>query len=812
MIPHRLTIQDIGPFSDLVDVDLDSLAHGIVAIDGNNGAGKTIFVESIIAAIHRRLPSYGALADLAVSRDAYLQLEFSTRGRRWKARHEIGRGKVFLYNDRGKVLHEKGSPDAFAEWVADNCLPLDVIAASWCIPQESRGFIGMERSDRKSIILQAMGSAESERLAERARKRTRALERDMLEANRAADNEQARFLPVDTAVENLKIAQEKKARADEEAARAAVAHEEARVASETWRRLTVQYQEAVAAHVRANNRLAACRNRLVLLDDRIEEQRSLFARGDEIRAHAAKSEEIQASILAASAIYEERRLAVIAARNEVDAAWRTRSHASHRKMDAKKAIDELDLIIADKPAVQKACDEAIAVAAWVDDLASHIAELDEEIRALTEVAERTAEERITRLRGGLRIVQETTTIEAAHAAAGTTLLVDDRATKESMDVDGKKSERDGLERQRRDAALKLRGLEERGRAIVAITKAERDREKLAADLDSIETEYAAADAAVMAAQGRQQRATEAQSEAAAALDAVHAREHENAPWLAYAAALAQAEAISAELASQRAGLVADLEAAERDAAAYPWPGDDPPAAPACQDSLQLAATHRKAVAAAQEAAASVVRCEEALRLAHESAERLTGLRAREDALCEEVRDTAILAEALGSGGIQALLVDAAGPELTQGMNDLLHGAIGPRLTVSVETTQLDSKGKRELEAFNVMVTDADAPADRRIRESRFHCGGERVYIAETLATTLAGMSGRRFELEGGTLIRDEASAALRGYNVTRWFDLLRLGMRQNGMARALVITHHQKAIDLADQVIEIADGTVRVVR
>ena len=207
-----------------------------------------------------------------------------------------------------------------------------------------------------------------------------------------------------------------------------------------------------------------------------------------------------------------------------------------------------------------------------------------------------------------------------------------------------------------------------------------------------------------------------------------------------------------------------------------------------------------------------MRYEEALRLAGESAERVAKLRAQEQAIGEDVRDTATLAEALGSSGIQALLVDAAGPDLTQGMNELLHEAIGPRWTVSVETTQLDAKGKRELEAFNIMVTDADAPIDRRTRESKLHCGGERVYIAEALATTLAGMSGRRYDLDGGTLIRDEASAALRGYNVHLWFDLLRLGMRANGMARTLVVTHHQEALDLADQVIEFVDGTVRVIR
>lgn len=811
MIPHRVTLQDIGPFTDLVDVDIDALSLGIVAIDGNNGAGKTVFAESIIAGVHRRFPSYGTLADLATSRDAYLQLEFSTKGRRWKARHEIGKGKVFLYNDRGAVLDKKGSVEAFGEWVDDNCLPLDVITTSWCIPQESRGFIGMERGERKSVILQAMGSTESERLAERARKRAKTLERDLVEVSRNVDAERSRFLPIDAATESLRLAIERQAKADEIASGAASALQDARAHGAAWEMQLRQHREATAAYARAVDRVTACQARLVSLDARIAEQRGLIAKGDMIRVRVAEDVEVQRALAQAKTTYEEARLSAIAAGDAADVAHRSRTYVGTKLEDARKLLVELDEIIADKAAVEKAAADALAMAAKVDALTSEIGVLDEEIRQTIAISEELGTKRVDRLRSGLGAVVQAKAIGAARKTAEGTLLADDTAV---ANVDpgrlaAKQKQWEELVRQRRDLGGQLNALESLARSIVHVTKAERDRERVVADLATLVVERDAADATLRTTQETQRRAKLAHAEAGVALASAVEAARLNEPWKAQAGHLDQAEALVAELDGQRATLASDLAAAEEEVAQAPQPGE---VAPHPAPVSQLEQAHRRAVAEAQEAAASVVRCEEALRLAGESTERVAKLREREQALGEEVRDTATLAEALGASGIQALLVDAAGPELTQGMNDLLHEAIGSRWTVSVETTQLDAKGKRELEAFNLMVTDAEAPPDRRTRESKLHCGGERVYITEALSTTLAGMSGRRFDHAGGTLIRDEASAALRGYNIARWFDLLRLGMRMNGMARTLVVTHHPEALDLADQVLEVADGTVRVIR
>lgn len=812
MIPHRVTLQDIGPFTDLVDVDFDALAHGIVAIDGNNGTGKTVFVESIIAGTHRKLPSYGALADMATSRDAYLQLEFSTRGRRWKARHEIGKGKVFLYNDRNKVLDEKGSAAAFDEWVSENVLPLDVITASWCSPQESRGFIGMDRSPRKSIVLQAMGSAESERLAERARKRTKALERDLVEMSRNVDGERGRFIPVDEAEAALRERVDRQAKADETASAAAAALQDAISTNERWVTQLKEFRDRSALHNRALDRVVASRKRLNALDARIIDQQKLLANADVIRVRVVEHQEAQRHLLAAKSTYEETRLAGIAASDKADAAHRARTYVGTRLEDARRLLAELDEIIAGKDDAQKAADEALATAAQVDRLTSEIGEVEEEIRIAFALGEEMGTKRAERLRSGLgAVVHQAKTIAIARKTAETTLTADDEtmAKVDAARLASLQEKRDNLRAHFKASSEQLSKLEQRSSMLTTILKNERNRDKVVASLATAVAERDQADADRLAAMESARSASQAHHAAGVALASAVEAERLLAPWAAEETRLGQAEGLAAEMADQRTTAVADLAEAIADQERLPDLGEAPQAPPLLDD---LRRAHAAASAAAQEATRAVACAEEDLRRASESAERVAKLRAQEQAIGEDVRDTATLAEALGSSGIQALLVDAAGPELTQGMNELLHEAIGPRWTVSVETTQLDAKGKRELEAFNIMVTDTDAPPDRRTRESKLHCGGERVYIAEALATTLAGMSGRRFDLEGGTLIRDEASAALRGYNIHLWFDLLRLGMRANGMARTLVVTHHQEALDLADQVIEFVDGTVRVIR
>jgi len=812
MKPHRITLQDIGPFTDLVDVDIDALAHGIVAIDGNNGAGKTVFVESLIAGTHRRLPSYGALADMATSRDAYLQLEFSTKGRRWKARHEIGKGKVFLYNDRNKALDEKGSTAAFDEWVSENVLPLDVITASWCSPQESRGFIGMERSPRKSIVLQAMGSAESERLAERARKRAKSLERDLVEMSRNVDGERGRFLPVDEAETALRERVDRQVKADETAAAAATALQDALSTNDRWVAQLKEFRDRSALHNRAGERVIACRKRLAALDARIADQQKLLATADVIRVRVVEHQEAQRLLTATKSTYEETRLAAIAASDKADAAHRARTYVGKRLEDTRKLLAELDEIISDKANAEKAADEALATAAQVDRLASEIGVLDEEIRVTFALGEEMGTKRAERLRNGLgAVVHQSKTIAAARKTAETTLIADDEtmAKSDAARLASLQQQRDDMRAQLKTTDERLGKMEQRSSMITAITKAERNRDKVAASLDAHVVERDQADADVLVARETASAANKARNDASVALASAVEAERLLAPWAAEETRLGQADGLAAELADQRTTAAADLAEAIADQERLQELGEAPQAPPLLDD---LRRVHVAASTAAQEASRAVARAEEDLRRARESAERVAKLMAQEEAIGEDVRDTATLAEALGSGGVQALLVDAAGPELTQGMNELLHEAIGPRWTVSVETTQLDAKGKRELEAFNIMVTDADAPLDRRTRESKFHCGGERVYIAEALATTLAGMSGRRYDLDGGTLIRDEASAALRGYNIHLWFDLLRLGMRANGMARAIVVTHHQEALDLADQVIEFVDGTVRVIR
>src|SRR5690606_37915357 len=89
--------------------------------------------------------------------------------------------------------------------------------------------------------------------------------------------------------------------------------------------------------------------------------------------------------------------------------------------------------------------------------------------------------------------------------------------------------------------------------------------------------------------------------------------------------------------------------------------------------------------------------------AEAAATRIAELEAERATIERDLADWNVLARDLGRDGVQASLIDAAGPELTELVNDLLHTCVGPRWSVAIETTRLSADGKRQLEGLDVRV-------------------------------------------------------------------------------------------------------------
>jgi exonuclease SbcC len=152
-------------------------------------------------------------------------------------------------------------------------------------------------------------------------------------------------------------------------------------------------------------------------------------------------------------------------------------------------------------------------------------------------------------------------------------------------------------------------------------------------------------------------------------------------------------------------------------------------------------------------------------------------------------------------------IDAAGPELTELVNDLLRTCVGARWTVTVETQRLSADGKRMLEGCEVRVLDSergrDAPAETL-------SGGERVIISEAISLALSMLACRRSGVVRPVLVRDESGAALDVVAARGYVSMLRRAAEFVGADRVLLVSHSPDVWDLCDARVEVRDGRIGV--
>lgn len=251
-----------------------------------------------------------------------------------------------------------------------------------------------------------------------------------------------------------------------------------------------------------------------------------------------------------------------------------------------------------------------------------------------------------------------------------------------------------------------------------------------------------------------------------------------------------------ELEPQIARARADLEGLGEPVA----PGEPPDVAAACTMAGDAADVAKHADAAAREAHGAVAVAEQRLEQAQASTARVEELGAELGKAELDLADWTRLGADLGRDGLQAAEIDAAGPELTELVNDLLHACHGPRWTVTIETQRLSADGKKTLEGCEVRVLDTergrDAPAETL-------SGGERVVVGEAVSLALAMLACRRAGVERPTIVRDESGAALDPENARVHVAMLRRAAEIVGADKVLVVSHTPEVWDLCDARVEI---------
>jgi exonuclease SbcC len=197
---------------------------------------------------------------------------------------------------------------------------------------------------------------------------------------------------------------------------------------------------------------------------------------------------------------------------------------------------------------------------------------------------------------------------------------------------------------------------------------------------------------------------------------------------------------------------------------------------------------------------SIAGIEQQLEQARASAVRQAELEQVEQQQLIEVADWMRVAADLGKDGLQALEIDAAGPELTALCNDILHRAHGPRFTVRVETQRASADGKRMLEGCDVMVLDT---VQGREAPGETFSGGERVILAEALALAITVLACRRSGMTDVSLVRDESGAALDPGNARVYVAMLRHAVELTGARHCLLVSHLPEVQELCDHRIEV---------
>lgn len=827
---HKARLRGWLAFPDEVSIDFDALPEGVIAVCGENGAGKTSLVELLFpGSLYGTLPTRGGLADAAVARDAFVETLWSLPdGRKITVRQEVDaktrRRSTSVLDGALQPLTSRALGTEYAGWASGNLPPEDFYLATAFMAQRSTGFLGLSMPARKALVLRALGLDRYETWATRAKERR--------EAARGA---------VDRTVVAQGLARAGAIPRDEAAARVIAAEGALVAARETHQRAADALASAEDA-ARDAVALAGDHERVARL--RREAQAALRDAEDAAHASTVAIEDLERAVaatdgaVAAQGRLQGERDAVDALRAAHEAARAQREEAASAlrvlQDEHRDAGNRLVAMQRERAALERRCEqlvhwrnEAAAVQerkrAWSEALEA-LEAIESEIIAKTHLRLASARDRIgslvarhetieTTLSRAMKVddsVQIEECVEYAHGVARDAIVDDDAA--------GKAAEAAGPRVQELQAALPLAKTRAQS-ADASLRRAEEaaarlpDAEEARAAADAIGTqeEDVRAGGTALARRVDEARALFEQRErdvleAGKALRAAEATVRATEALAARAAEGAAARARLQEFESRHPALVDALRAAQERLAATPAPGQ-PPVQPALDGPRAAVSRATDAVAAAERALAVA---EEAARASAEAEERVRVATEERHAAERDLSDWAALHHALGRDGIQACEIDAAGPELSTLATDLLAACYGPRWSLALTTTQPLKDGSGDREVYDLLVTDADARDPRECPVAR-KSGGEGVIVGESIALALSTFAASRAGgAAGATWVRDESGSALDAQKAVAYVHMLRRALRLAGAGRALLVTHSSPAQSVCDARIVVAGARVTV--
>ncbi len=789
---ESVRLKGLGTFREEVAIDFAELGDAkIVAVVGANGAGKSTFLElALPGALYRKTPTRGSLNDLALDRLGVLEARV-VNGRAWTIRHHVdvisGKGESLVLDDTGRPAFEDSKVKSFDVWAAANLPSESVFYASTFSPQGAGGFLEMKPAERKAVLLRVLGIEHYEALAERARLHERESKDRLLQCRAALEQERGHVGDVE-ALDNERRALEATL-TKLESNRLALLGELAN--AEQCQKLRVELAELsaqltdVTARIANNAKLLAEKEAIEAAVKRYAALGAMIAETDGIRRVAAAAED-KAMEGRARAESESVKGAVRGEQQRALAEQATRQ------------LEELDALIKQAGSIREARAECLRADARL----RRAREAIEVVRALDASG---SDERVGKLRRGLELVgcaEDGTPLATVRTLACETLEADDlnqAAVKTApLRLSALEAKQRHAEEYRLEARQKLSRAEdakarskERGAYRTAIEQA-----TMAAASEEALSKDAEESMRLFAEQARTCR--EEHERTLAALGELEQEFKALEPAFKKVDVLARAEARLSELEPQRETLLKRIHDVRNDIQGLAVEGVR------IEDlNASIADVAREIREAAHLVSSLFARREMAIA----ARARMATLEGTQRAEESELGDWSRLAQDLGREGLQNLEIDAAGPELSELVNDLLHTCVSRRWTVTIETTRLSADGKRLLEGCDVRVVDTERGRDA---DAETLSGGEKVIVSEALALALSMLACRRSGVSQPTIVRDETGAALDANNGRSYIAMLRRAAELVDADRIFFVSHAPELQELADARLLIDAGTVRI--
>jgi exonuclease SbcC len=753
-------------------IDLASMPAGLVAFTGSNGAGKTTALEAVPAALYGMMPSRRRGASLYdyVAGDGGVRLTFEADGGavigvRVRLDGDRRKAEGWLETDgvvltTGKIADLRGS-------IEELFGSRDLFLAGAFAAQNRRGNLAeLTKGERKALFVEMLGIAGLQAIADVAREHGRQAEaeraamnaeRDALEGRRSVESAEAEVATWENTV----------AEADEERDEATL-----RVAR------AVDALEGIAGAIRERDRTAQARSQAQADAERNEEE---IRRGETTRARVLDDwRELEEQHEADARKFDQ----------EADHLERSRQADIDR---ATRRVQELE-VEGTEPAWAELEED-------LDQVLEGLGVLDREAQAHEAIVAKHNEcVRRAELRYKVPCTATDRWIDydgdLKHSdildLAGTCPLLADaneaRAASSELSIERAKYEASAEEREAKRRVLQARQAELvelfRGRPRWDAYNAARDR--LEGDLAEIDGRAQAAREALARRRtdhGKrlEQRKAKRDRDLVEIQTRLEKLRHDNEE-LAAVLRKATEEARQAAEALEALGDVEDLERDKRAGAA------------------DVEAAQNKRAQARERLGQAKARLEEARVVERRWNDLTTAARG----VTEAMGQWAKLATAFGPDGVQALLIDAAGPEIAAIVNELLEACYGPRFSIAFRTLRPRARGAGHVEEFSIRVFDEGAERDLEDLS-----GGERTIVGEALALGLAIYNARRAGIQWRTLFRDETAGALDPDNAHRYVEMLRRAREVGGFHQVVFVAHLPQVVDAADVRVRFHAGTAR---